>query len=371
MSRFSAFQKEISGCVKDLILLYDRLRQEKDWYSEPIMALLKQILRKVGCEKVQARTLLPGEKEPDALPKFEFEFDPETKQFCFGQYRINIDESQLKSFLDLMEGLRGASMQGVVFHFLIPTIRDEVVTDITPAQTPGFVEPSMSLGEREDEGGPERSSSSPESDIVKVDIQVPRAVIDRAAMTAIRNQKEVRMTPSDVSIRSVNYRIMDVQSVSEFGTSLLLTEPQEDPRYSIPSINFSSWSSFVQIVRAILVNFHFAFGNFERIKTCSYCRRLIFAKNVKKKSFCSPKCKTNFNRESESRENRLCRERQNAWLRYKVVRLSKRFHAGRVTKSDCEGCGLCPKSGECQVLKKLNKEAFRMMKTSAPLRLHH
>lgn len=362
-------QKEISECVKNLILLHGRLKQEKDWYSESIMGVLKQILKRIGCVKIQSRKLLPGEKEHDVPP--EFEFDPETRQFCFGQYRINFDESQLKSFLDLMEGLRRASMQGVVFHFLIPMIRDEVVTDIMPAQTPEVLEPSMSLNEREDKDTPERSSSGLESDIVKVDIQIPRAVIDRAAMTAIRNQKEVRMTPGDVSIRSLIYRIMDVESVSQFGTSLLLMKPQEDPRYSIPSINFSSWSSFVQIVRAILVNFHFAFGNFERIKTCNYCHKLIFAKNIKKKAFCSPKCKTNFNRESESREIRLCRERQNAWIRYRIVRLPKRFNAGLVTKSDCEGCGSCPESGECQVLKKLNKEASRMMKTSAPLRLHH
>jgi hypothetical protein len=139
-------------------------------------------------------------------------------------------------------------------------------------------------------------------------------------------------------------------------------EPQENPRYSIPSINFSSWSSFVQIVRAILVNFHFAFGNFERIKTCIYCQKLIFAKNIKKKTFCSPKCKTNFNRESESREKRLCRERQNGWMRYRLVRLPERFNAGLVTKSDCEECSACHESGECQVLKQLNKEAFRRVK---------
>ena len=115
---------------------------------------------------------------------------------------------------------------------------------------------------------------------------------------------------------------------------------------------------FPDFVQGMLIGFQAVFGSFERVKICKYkeCRKLFMEKRLGKRDFCSPTCKKKYNDTLQSRAKRLCRERQNAWLRNsgKIIRMYQQ---------ECHNSDVCPvedtklKGGSCpEVTRKLTKK---------------
>ena len=307
MERFSKEQLLLGNLIRSLISLHYLQDKGGNQYAPETISGIKDILKQTAGD---------------------FRFDKSTRSFVRGHYSIGTDESQLVSFRKIMDGLSEAIADGVKYHFSLKGVRNETDTTI------------------------ERKDNVLKRATVKM--EVPEDIVNETVIASIINKGEIHRTLDDVIIRTINYRFFNVDDVSKFGNDLLRIEPREDPIYIIPSIDHQSWTSFVQIIRSILVHFHVSFGNFERIKTCESCEHLFFEERKGRRMFCSALCKKHHIDSQESKEKRLCRERQNAWMRKKT---SDSF---RITKSDCGKCYAWKSTGNCQHAKKYQPKCFKL-----------
>jgi hypothetical protein len=123
------------------------------------------------------------------------------------------------------------------------------------------------------------------------------------------------------------------------------------PGYFKPEISFRS------AVKYILVKYQYLFESFERIKICKQCEKLFVEKKLGAGEYCGGTCRKRHYDSLQPEEKRLCRERQNAWIRYRRL-----FHdwprVFTLQKDDCLNCPGTVESGRCPVLIRKNKRGF-------------
>jgi hypothetical protein len=91
---------------------------------------------------------------------------------------------------------------------------------------------------------------------------------------------------------------------------------------------------------------------------CRQCGKLFFEKKLGAGLYCSPLCRKRYNDSLQQRDRRLCRERQNQWIRYRRL-----FHDWpKFYTLQKDSCAYCPgnvESGKCPELIRKNAEAFK------------
>lgn len=351
VTRFTPYQDLLSEELKKLITLYYVLVGNKGRRTKESDTLLKDIV-----------TSLAG----------NFNYDDTQGFFYRRQYKIRADEEDLHRFMGIMSELQKATLNGETSHFILEGVKNDLTTSLTfldPLEgvkddlttslsplDPGSVK-GKSKGKAPRTG---QQDTSPWS--------VPTSYLDRVAQIALKKEERVTEVRNHVEVTAVNYRLFHVRALTDFGALLLRQEPQEDPSYAIPSVNFQSWISFVQMVRAILVNFHFSFGGFNRIKSCRQCGKLTFEKKGRSKFYCSKECTKKHSDASQPSTMRLCRERQNTWIRSQYA-MNKDWGSAdiepeTIKKNECVKCERHvdkPGGGDCALLCRKNLQAFQNM----------
>jgi len=154
----------------------------------------------------------------------------------------------------------------------------------------------------------------------------------------------------------------------------IIVEPQEESSTKAFQQSPQSWISFMQIARAVLVNFHIAFGSFERIKNCQECGNLFFEKKKGSRIYCSVECKAEYNNKLFGLEKRRCIENQNVWIRReldnsKYIDIEQdEFTIDGVKRGECRKCEKCQKAGYCSVL--INKNQLLCQKIAEQRKIH-
>ena len=175
---------------------------------------------------------------------------------------------------------------------------------------------------------------------------------------------------SDLNSPPIFYEIFHVGagSDSELSDVLFTTDlsmdPNEDPQIMSPKDG--TRTSFIGVVRYFFVKYYMVFGSFDRLKLCKSCEKLFLEKKLGHREFCSGLCRKKYHDALQSPEKRLCRERQNSWIRYqfnfhKVLKTKHKLMRFTVQKFECETCKKCLESGDCQVLRDKNDEAFKII----------
>lgn len=162
--------------------------------------------------------------------------------------------------------------------------------------------------------------------------------------------------------------VVDYNSRGEF--DLTFGRPLFDPNYKFKHNQITSPRDgvripFFDVVRYIFAKYAFLFGSFDRLKCCQHCSRLFYEIKAGHGKFCSGRCRKAAHDSLEPRAIRLCRERQNRWIRYHVFQAAKDInikHAYLVAKDECSSCKGPLASGQCPPLKEKNSVAFDRLK---------
>jgi hypothetical protein len=167
------------------------------------------------------------------------------------------------------------------------------------------------------------------------------------------------------------YQSFLVLGTTNFAFKLISGDPCR-----ISSPGSQTRATFLEIIKSIIVIHHVLYGSFDRIKICEYekCKRMFYEKKHGAGKFCCNDHKTKDNNERQPRPVRLCRERQNQWLRSKMNRADlvitdkngreiQKPSPRHVQKRECDDCIQYlkdkVKSGLCDVLRRYNKDAMR------------
>jgi len=319
----------VASLMQDLLKLYYLLKERNNWPIEEGIIGIREILKKIT--------------------GYDFEFFVAKQAFCFGHYVISANDQEIELFKEIMaefERKVKSGKKGGVLNFRIKEIKDEIITTIKGKANGRFDKRS---------GKSDRKRR-----------RVTKFKIEQNIIKALRTERIRESSFNKVRILSDPYRHYLIDHYSKFVKKLLNAQPQEDPIFQVPSLAFRSWLSIIQIVRAIFVNFSIAFGSTERIKPCRFCQRLFLEKKIGVRLFCSPGCKHEFYKLIYPKEKRLCRERQNAWLRYcldfnEKVKYRGDLEAKHVYLQDCKKCENIKKTGTCLALKEKNKEFFMLL----------
>jgi hypothetical protein len=131
---------------------------------------------------------------------------------------------------------------------------------------------------------------------------------------------------------------------------------------------YYSWgnSTFLGLIRYYFAKYIVVFESFDRITQCEYepCKKLIFDIRSGRRRFCSDLCRKRFHDALQDNDKRLCREKQNVWIRRKMTpEIISRYPLPRVPgtiyRDDCQRCnGPVAKGGLCPALPYYNKKLF-------------
>jgi len=265
-----------------------------------------------------------------------------------------IDEDQISSFKIIMTLLKKSVYRAEFNHFTIVKVLDEVDSSLMKR-----IE-GHNYGDMIDYFEPLGFSKMKNV-----------SVVDKTAIRSIKDQSSIAVMIGVFRLESNPYRRYGVIPLTEMGKVLLSSMPREDRMTEIPSINNYSWTSFIQLVRSIFVNFEYSFGNFQRIKVCDICEKLYFEKKQSTKKYCSKACAQIAFRKSEPPEVGHCRERQNAWIRnrfnirkanVKLVKNDKiKMKPGYIHKHKCIDCKETKKGGMCEFLVSNNIDFLNLL----------
>lgn len=152
--------------------------------------------------------------------------------------------------------------------------------------------------------------------------------------------------------KSTRYRTFSVFPSDTLGAEIILAEPVEEVPTVIPDICFPSWTSFIQIVRSILISYHLEFGSFKRIKCCPVCRKLFIEQKENKKDYCSSRCRKK-KAHVEVKDATDCYFRQRSWINNKK-KSTDESHILPVPVDYCKHCLQVRqervKGGECRMI---------------------
>lgn len=163
-----------------------------------------------------------------------------------------------------------------------------------------------------------------------------------------------KLPPGQIPQRLVINRKRQDYPQSSLPIESIQVAPIEESPLKVIQQYPQGWTSFVQIARSVLVNFHIEFGSFERLKNCPECGKLFFEKKYGSRLYCSTACKANYIGKL------FGKERQNIWLRreygnFKYDIEKDDFIIDSVKKRDCLKCEKCQKGTICQILRMRNE----------------
>lgn len=254
---------------------------------------------------------------------------------------LTIDFDQLRTFQKIMDSLQNAIIKQQYCHFWLYKVEDDVQTYL----------PTL---DKLDEISTKRNQEDREMKLSWADVHKS---IHKGAISSLSSQGKSKKAIGGLIISSQCHRTLHVEQISEFAFKMLKSEPYDEPFNRIYPIWFPTWNYFIDAVKSIIVNFHFAFDGFNRLKLCKNCQKLIFEKREGYREFCDVICRRNFHIKAEPRNKRLCRERQNAWIRN---RFSGLHQVKSVQRSECEICAQVKESGKCETL--INKYSRSLQK---------
>jgi len=163
------------------------------------------------------------------------------------------------------------------------------------------------------------------------------------------------------------HRRYTVSAHAEFGLQLLEWFPEPEPFNVIQDIETGEFATFIQLFRAILVNFHIQYGGFEKLSTCTHCGKLIFKRRLRKEPTCSQYCRSRKSY-NEDLDRTRCRHRQLGFMANAKAKVLK-IKPESLTKADCLGCLIQDVSairfGDCPIFRERNQafvEAYEKVK---------
>ena len=162
------------------------------------------------------------------------------------------------------------------------------------------------------------------------------------------------------------HQTYEVQVASSFGRKIV-DYGKTFHRYrsiltGIPYLHAPGYDKIVKLyefLNGVFFGFYVAFGSFKRIKLCKNksCEKLFVEKRLGSKEFCCDICRKKHYDSLQDPAKRLCREKQNAWIRIKlspvftkrrpILQSLPEYH---VFKDDCDLCVNPVKGGLCKKL---------------------
>jgi hypothetical protein len=363
-----------------LIKLYylDKVRPaERVWYfgevGDTLMRLYERLYGEGECKV--------GEKDNDTLSISHPERPGlRVRYFCY------IPSSCWSQFIAIMDELIRAVAKNQRTHFPIFSRTYELTADVTHRIDPSKIEESM-LNDPEEEAWK----------LAKI-CSRSRTIINKLASPVIRSgELTVYNIDSDSVLQIIPKDFLWVGHRTQFAEKVLHDNTDghghgdaiNSPHQFSPSALLQG--QFIEVIQALLINFDVEFGGYDRIKSCRQCEKIFFEKKKGAAQFCSTKCRSQFNRESEPDQKRLCRGRQNHWLGYhydderldlpkmlwKLYVSPKQDDPNKipdefpippmkddVKKGDCTQCDCCVPTGECSRLFYYNPKVVTAIKAS-------
>lgn len=256
-----------------------------------------------------------------------------------------VDNKSLKHFIAIMDQLKDEIMEGNHTHLLLTGVDDVITTTITTQEEQKSKDNKIDCSESEER------FFGPYSGEMKGSIDL----VNQAVFNTIRTKSTVGFAENDVYMaRVLHERQYKVMPITDFGCSLLSLKSKDMVRKN-PHFMSIFIKTFFDLLTAILIQFHLAFNNFNRIKICETCDNLTYEKKKDAKIFCSDDCRSRYH-SNELDDRRLCRERQNAKGRYDIKKVKDVLNS--ILKCDCTKCNEFVKGGKCQIMLKRNEKEF-------------
>ena len=320
MARLTKEQKNFGEAMRLLIELYYKFEEtdRKDWYSNEIIVLISKVFALVF---------------PNFRPCIYYQ---RLKMFRYGlpDDEIRVKRSDIEIFIAIMKTIRTDISSGRVNLF---QIKERVVSNQCTSQ----IRPSSVAAKKITSRQTGLESLKPVTIISQHNIR-----------TGYKYRGISLMPPNPSQVEYDNYHL------SGNRPSSLVEELFRDIGTKIwhPKF-FSSSSSFKDVIRYLLVKYQYIFGSYERIKLCCQCGKLFFERKLGAGFYCSGTCRKRYYDALQPKGKRLCRERQNAWIRYRQL-----FHnwprVFTLQRDDCLNCSETVESGKCPALIRKNKHVI-------------
>ena len=188
---------------------------------------------------------------------------------------------------------------------------------------------------------------------------------------------------SEIFYPLYKHQTYEVEVASAFGRKIVDLEVTLRRYHSIligiPYVHAPGYDKlirFYEFLNGAFFGFYVAFGSFNRIKLCKNksCEKLLIEKRLGSREFCSNICRKKHHDSLQDPATRLCREKQNAWIRNKLSPVFTRLRPElqelpeyHVFKDDCNFCVNQVKGGLCKKLEnkydKKHKKAFMALKS--------
>ena len=155
-------------------------------------------------------------------------------------------------------------------------------------------------------------------------------------------------------------KIVDYKVMSRRYNSILVGIPYvHAPGYDKPI-------KFYEFLNGVFLGFYVAFGSLNRIKLCKNesCKRLFVEKRFGSREYCSNICRKKHHDSTQDPLKRLCREKQNAWIRNKLspvfhAKLQRNIPEYHVFMDDCKSCVEQVKGGLCKKLEDKYEDKYK------------
>ncbi len=257
-----------------------------------------------------------------------------------------VDNKSLKRFITIMDQLKDEIKEGNRTHLLLTGVDDFITTTITTQEEQKLEDNKIGSFESEER------FFGPYDKEMKGSI----ALVNHAVFDTIRAKSTVGQAANDVCLaRALHERQYKVMPITNFGCNLLALKSKDMVRKN-PHFMSIFIKTIFDLLTAILIQFHLAFDNFNRIKICETCGKLTYETKKGARVYCSTLCRVKDSISKEDKEKRLCRERQKAWGRYYMKDIKDNLNP--VLKSECAKCKEIVESSQCQIMLERNKKEF-------------
>ena len=345
MARFTSEQKKLAEGMETLIDLYHMIEsmQGEHWFSE-------LVIKAVPDKVVEKMATFFDHVIPNFSPALFF---PEKGLFHFRTNGTSVSVNMKRHFTDFLN-----VMNAIRDDYLSGKLAGCLRVDKVIYETIGIsgANPAKIFTTRPKAG----SRNVPANAVFKI-VQPPAQTGSRASI-----RRYIKSEGSDLNSPPLFYETFEVapENNSEFYSQLVTTDLPLDPNEDSPimSPKDAVQCSFIGVIRYFLVKYWVVFGSFERLKACNRCKKLLFEKKLGAREFCSGLCRKQYHDASQPREKRLCRERQNFWIRSGVGKLTDYRQHYTVSRDDCEKCKTCSPSGSCPVLNQKQKKTIQEIK---------
>jgi hypothetical protein len=328
LARFTSEQKNISEAVKLMIDLYYYLKDAKQesWFSDKVIEMVSKML---------------GLTIPNFYPCLYFQ------KYSYFRFRekeekVSLLKSHLAVFIEFIDAIKNDIGNGIHDIFKIVGMVQEI------RQSFEFTVQPMSF----------RKGSA--------DVKFPVGTIQCRIVSPLSEDADAKSQDEylDLQLNALNQPCHKFESfqVSVNGDSHLYENLFEEKGGRISAIGYiRPDASFLHAIKFILVKYQYLMGSYERLKLCNQCEKLFLEKKIGSKEYCSPSCRKKYYDALQIPEIRKCRERQNAWIRYKYKNIVLVPRIYYLHKDECDGCTGAVKGGDCKMLRNKNKKAFKVI----------